>query len=424
MPDYAVMIIQIAVFFMAILMSSFFSLSEITFTSANKIRLGNEAEDGDKHAAKALKLATNFNTTSAAILFGNGLVNILTASVGTLLGIRLFAPGMGQRYAVVLSTVIAFLFIVIFGEILPKSIAKRYANGLAKAIYPLVTFFRYLFYPVVFIMSSVIRLFSFSFRKHVKEEVSGEELVEMVETIEKEGLIDETQGELIKSAIQFNDINAYEVMTPRVDIFGFDINDDPRGLLNHPDTFTYSKIPVYDENIDHIIGILPTKKLYSYLISPRPLYLRNILEKPLFVPRGITISSILKSFKDTKKHMAIVIDEFGGTEGLITIEDIIEEIVGEIWDESDEIEEEIIAHIDNSYTVDGAMNIEDFFELIDRPFNIDTDYNTVGGWCQERLGRFAVKGDTFRYLDFTISVLEAEPFIVTKIKVVLDEAND
>lgn len=424
MSDKVELFLQITIYILAVLFSAFFSLSEITYTSANKIRLKNESEKGNQHAKKALRLANNFNATSSAILFGNGLVNILIASLSTLIGLKLFTNILGQEWAVIASTVLSFFLIVIFGEILPKSLAKRYANQLAKSLYPFVNFIRYLFYPIVFIMGLILKGFARFFRRTSKEAVSDEELVEMVETIEKEGLIDETQGELIKSAIQFHDIDAFEVMTPRVDIFGFDIHDDPAILLNHPDTFTYAKIPVFENNLDNIIGILPTKKLYSYLINPRPVNLRNLLETPLFVPRGITISSILKNFKQTKKHLAVVIDEFGGTEGLITIEDILEEIVGEIWDESDEIEEEIISHVDNYYIIDGSMHIEDFFELLDRPFNLDTDYNTVGGWCLERLGRFAKVGDSFRYLDFTIHILETEPFTVSKIKVVLDEPND
>jgi CBS domain containing-hemolysin-like protein len=190
--------------------------------------------------------------------------------------------------------------------------------------------------------------------------------------------------------------------------------------LENPDTFTYSRVPVYEGTIDKIIGILPTKRLYPFLLNPQKVDVRSLLITPLFVIHGQTISSILKLFKDTHQHIAIVIDEYGGTEGIITLEDILEEIVGEIWDENDEVTLKVIQPSSNVYIIDGSLQIEDFFSLVSWRGEVESDYSTLGGWCQEKLGRFGRQGDSFIFHHLKFIVLQADEFTIEKIRVEIE----
>ncbi|NCA95034.1 MAG: HlyC/CorC family transporter, partial [Epsilonproteobacteria bacterium] len=319
-----------------------------------------------------------------------------------------------------LITVIMFLIIVTFAEIIPKVIGRVYSHGLAKLYAYPILIFKYLFIPFVYATSALGRLIVSPLYKKAEDEeeaVSDDELQEMVDTIEEEGVIDEEQGELLRSAITFMDTQAYEIMTPRVDIFAFDIEDDISELINDDNVFMYSRVPVYEETIDNIIGILPTKLLLKAMLSNEKIDVRSLLTPVTFVPRSRNISAVLQDFKKTHNHIAIVKDEYGGTEGLITLEDIVEELVGDIWDEMDEIDEEATELGDGVYQIDGAMNIEDFFELVELELDEDADYSTVSGWCVSILERFAKVGDRFTYENLDVKVIQADEFTVEKIRV-------
>jgi putative hemolysin len=411
-------LLPIIILIISLVFSAFFSSSEISYTSVNRLRLQKQAEKGDKKAARALKITDQFDQNIATILFGNGLVNIASSSMGTLLALKLLSNVVSDQQAALISSAIIFVIIVVIGEIIPKTLARRFSLSWSVAFAPIVSVFRYLFFPVVFIINLLMRLIAPLWqKKQPATRYLEDELVEIVDTIEKEGFIDQKQGDLIRSAIEFADIDAFEVMTPRVDVQAYNIEDDLSELLNDPKTFTYSRIPVYDDTIDKIIGILPTKYLYQYMINKQQIDIRPLLQKPVFVPRGNTISSILKMFKKSGQHMAIVVDEYGGTEGIITLEDIVEEIVGEIWDETDEVEEPFIRKSKNIYLIDGNMNIDDFFELMGIEEEIESDYTTVGGWCQEMLGRFGKINDRFQFHNLKITVLQADEFTIEKIRV-------
>jgi CBS domain containing-hemolysin-like protein len=267
-----------------------------------------------------------------------------------------------------------------------------------------------------------VRLLFVQKRKENRSKYNDEELETMVDTIEEKGMIDEKKGNLIRSTLTFSDKKAYEVMTPRVDIFAFNLEDDSQNLLLNPDIFEYSRIPVYDQTLDKIVGILPTKKLYKRFLHQLPIELPSILTAPLFVPRNQALSKILGLFKEQKQQMAIVIDEHGGTEGLITLEDIVEEIVGEIWDETDDILPPIIKQSDQVYLVEGNLNIEMLYKELNLPYVETSDYATVSGWVLSHLGKFARVGDKFTIQDFQIEVLEVEKFTVEKIKITLPES--
>ena len=418
----------IIILILGLFLSAFFSSSEIAFTAVSHTRLEKQAKEHKGKAKQSLFIAKNFDQYSSALLFGNGLVNIFISSLATLLALVYITPMIqNEELATLIVSSVMFTAIVIFGEIIPKVFGKQYPLFFVSIYVIPVTIIRWLFFPVVITVSYLVRLVSWVWIKNKREnnaKFSDDELEKMVDVIEEKGLIDEKKGDLIRSAIIFSDTKAYEVMTPRIDVFGFDMEEPVDRLLNHPDTFSYSRIPVYDQTLDKIIGILPTKKLYEALLDQRVIDIPSLLLDPIYVPRTLPISSILTLFKNSRQSMAVVVDEHGGTEGLITLEDIIEEIVGEIWDETDEITEHLIKHNEYEYFVEGSMNIEDFFETLMLPYEPSSDYDTVNGWVMHMLEGFAKVGDSFDYQHAHITVLEVEKFTVEKIKIVLAKSLD
>ena len=405
------------IFALLVTLSAAYSASEMSYNVVNRLRLKKAAEQGNKAAKRALKIAETHDETVSTILFGNNLVNIAASSIATLLGMHFW----GETYGPSIGAALSFAIILIFGELLPKATALRYSYRWSLFFGPFITFFKILFKPFVFVISHFVHWVSrlWTKRAHAEKPVTDDELVEMVDNAEESGVFDEKQGELLRSAIDFTETSAFEVMTPRVDLFAFDIQDSPEELLRNPNLFTHSRIPVYEETIDNIIGILPTKLLLKAIVKGEKIDIRSNLVDPIYVYRTKPISAILTEFKATHQHIAVVKDEFGGTEGIITMEDIVEELVGDIWDETDVIEEDIKKISDDEYLVSGAMNIDDFFDEIGYEKDFDSDYTTVGGWCQERLERFAKVGDVFSFADFDVEVLEADEFTVSKVRVTI-----
>jgi putative hemolysin len=409
----------------AMLFSAFFSSSEIAFTAVNITRLEQLAQQGKKSAKSALHIVKHYDQYSSALLLGNALVNIYTSSMTALLTIEYLAPFLNQpALATTLGAVIIFFIIVILGELIPKMVGKVNALNLSQWYVIPVTAIRLLFAPVVLLVSMLLKPIEWLVirkRKEEKHRYSDDELETMVDTIEAQGIIDEKKGDMIRSALNFSEKKAYEVMTPRVDIFAFNVEEDSQHLLLNPDIFGYSRIPVYDHTLDKIVGILPTKRLYKRFLHQTPVDLGSLLVAPLFVPRNQSLTTILDLFKEQKQQMAIVVDEHGGTEGLITLEDIVEEIVGDIWDETDDILPAIIKQSDHEYLVEGGLNIEVFFKELELPFEETSDYATVSGWVLAQLGKFAKVGDHFEFQGFQVQVLEVEKFTVEKIKVTIPE---
>ena len=399
------------------LLSMFFSSADMVYSAVNIDRLEADAKAGDKKAEKALKFARDYEFSIASILFGNNIVNILAASVITLIGIY-WNIDWGSTVATLLFTV----FIIIFAEFSPKAFSKRFSYSLSKIyIYP-VTFFKYLTFVFVWPISKLFQLISKLFKKKAEEEEQIDEdvITEMVDEIEESGEYDEQDAEFVKGALDIADIEAHEIMTPRVDVFAIDVEDDIEEIIKDGEIFKHSRIPVYEETIDNIIGILPIKELAKIILKKEKVEdIKTLLYKPLTIPRNRQILDLLGEFKASKVHIAIVIDEYGGVEGIITMEDILEEIVGDIFDETDEDEAEFIDNGNGTYIVDGMMNIEDFFELIEYKDEFETDYETVAGFCQEILDRFAVQGDKFTFADrYDIEILSADEYTVEKIRVV------
>ncbi len=419
---------RILILIICLLLSAFFSSSELAYTVVNKLRLKKDSEQGNKNAKRALELSEDFDRTITATLFGNNLVNIACSSLATMLCIAIFQsnPNISNEEASTISSIIVLIFLIIFGEVIPKNLGTTSSYKLSLLFSLPIKICKVIFFPITWLVSKIVNLILLILPKKKNNEPSmtDEELIEIVDTIEEEGVIDEKQGELLKLAIDFKETAAFEIMTPRVEIFAFDIEDDIESLITDHELFLHSRIPVYEDSLDNIIGIISTKVLLKEHLRGHKIDIRKIMKEPLFVHKSKSISVLLGEMRENKQHMAVIKDEFGGTMGIITMEDIVEELVGEIWDESDRVENDYHEKGEGVYIVDGAMNINDFLDLVGHDEEIETEYTTVGGWVTEVLERFARKGDTFDFKNLTITVLEAGEFTVEKIKVEVEDEDE
>ncbi|MCR4879474.1 MAG: hemolysin family protein [Bacilli bacterium] len=397
-----------------LIFSGFFSAADMVYGMVDRNRLETASEKGDKRAKVALGLTKDFELSISSILFGNNLVNILASSIVTIIGIS-----VNQETGPAIAAIIFTIIVIIVGEFLPKAIAKRFNYSLALYFAYPIKFFTYLFFIVTWPISRLFRLISNLFKKNVDEgeSISEDVLDEMIDEIQETGELDKDEAEIVRGAIDLLDIQAYEIMTPRVDVFALDYDDPIEEIIKKEELLNYSRIPIYKDTIDNIVGILPTKSLSKKLLNKEGFSLDELMYKPLVIPRSYQVINLLNDFKKEKVHIAIVIDEYGGTEGIVTMEDILEEVVGDIFDETDEISEEVIKKSKGFYIVDGGMNIDDFFELIDYKKEYEGDYSTVGGFVQGLKGDFAHVGDRFKFSHYRIKVLEADEFTVTKIQI-------
>ena len=398
----------------------FFSAADMVYGMVDKDKLSHEKGKKEKRAKIALKIADDYELSISAILLGNNIVNIFASSFVTLIGIAIGIQKGNQELGTTIATICFTVFIIVFCEFIPKAFAKRFNYSLALLFAYPVTFFKYLFFILVWPIAKLFKLFGKLFAKKSKEEdiIDEDVLTEMADSLEEEGILEENEAEILRSAIDLNDIEAFEIMTPRVDVFAISVDEDIEELIKDKEFFKHSRVPVYEETIDNIVGVLPIKSLAKKILSgEKDIDIKSLCYKPLIVPRNHQILDVLKEFKKKKVHIAVVIDEYGGTEGIITMEDILEEIVGDIFDEFDEIEEEYVEKGNGTYIVDGAMNLDDFFELIGYEEEVETDYTTVGGFCQDILDRFAKTGDEFDFAHYHFKVLEADEFTVERLKV-------
>ena len=403
--------------------SMFFSSADMVYSVVNRDKLKQEADSGVKTAKLAYDFACDYEFSIASILFGNNLVNIFASSVVTLIGVAWNAD-----WGTTVTTILFTVFIIIFAEFAPKAFSKRFSYSLSKLyVYPMLIF-KYLTFVFIWPISKLFQLISKLFKKKSIEEdkIDEDVLTEMVDELEENDEYDEEEAELVRSAIDISDVEAHEIMTPRVDVFAINIEDDIKEIIKEGEIFKHSRIPVYEDTIDNIIGILPIKALAKAIFKKEEnIDILSLCYKPIIIPRNRQLLDLLEEFKSTKVHIAIVIDEYGGVEGIVTMEDILEEIVGDIFDETDEDEVEFIDNGNGTYIIDGLMNIEDFFELIEYKGEFETDYETVAGFCQEILDRFAVKGDKFTFADrYEIEILSADEYTVEKIRVIDTKYNE
>lgn len=387
--------------------SAFFSASETAYTSLNRARLKSMANAGSRRAERALALAEDYDRLLSGILIGNNIVNILSASLATVLFVRALG-GMG----VSVSTAVMTVIVLMFGEIAPKSIAKERPEKVALAFYPALSAILKLLSPIVFLTSCWQKLVYRVFKPGDERGITEEELITIVEEAENDGEIDEHESELIRSAIEFNDLTAEDILTPRVDITAVEVNDSLEDVASAFQQSGRSRLPVYEDSIDTIVGILHEKDFYR--LRDRAT-LREMMTAPLCVVPTTQLGVLLKLLQRTKNHMAVVVDEYGGVSGIVTMEDILEELVGEIWDEHDEVTEDIVRLSDDEWRVSGSASLDSLREL----FPIDEAFEsvTVNGWVLEVLGRFPQPGDTFDYQDLCVTVERAARRRVEQIRI-------
>ena len=397
----------ILVILLMVVLSAYFSGSEISFNASNKLRLKKAAEAGSKSAALAYKISEDFTTALSAILIGNNLANIAASTAATVITMNLFlkldagSDGMASLVSTVLMTVI----ILIFGEIVPKILAKNNADVVVRWFAYPTRILTWILYPLVWLVMRLIHLLSRLWGRDDEgtPTVTEEELSSIIETVEEEGVIDEDQSELLQSTLEFRDTTVEEIMTPRIETTIYDISDTVEDLRVLADESRHSRIPVYEDSVDNIIGILYLNHYYKHISGGEIRTsddVRNILMEPCFLHKTMKLPAALRLLRERKTHLAIVVDEYGGTMGIVTMEDILEELVGDIWDESDEIVTEFTKTGENTYEVSGDMNIDDFFAEIEfEPREFSCEYSTMGGWAIEMLEADPHVGDSFTYSD-------------------------
>ena len=414
-------ILQLILIAILIILSAFFSSCEFAYATVSKFKIKNDATNNNKRAIKALNIIDHYSNYLSTILVGNNLVNILVSSIGTIIGVRVFGDELGP----LLSTIILTVVILIFGEIIPKTLAKRFCYQLSLIYTSIIRFFHFLFFPITWFVNKFVGHVFTRSEQDEQPTATGEELIKIVDELEEEGVIDEDDEELIKSAIDFCDATAHEIMIPRVDVFAIDIEDDKDTILANELIYKYSRVPVYEGTIDNIIGILNTTDLIKLILTKQDIDLRSMLMTPIFVHKTKPISGVLTELKGSHVHLAIVVDEFGGTMGIVTIEDIVEELIGDVFDELDDVSNDYQEIDDNTYLVDGDMNIYDFFELVDYDDkDFDSEYTTVGGWCTDVLEKFPEVGDSFNFENLTLTITEADKMRVGMVKVVIHEKEN
>ena len=390
-------------------MSAYFSATETAFSSLNKTRLKVLADDGNKRAALTLRLAENYDRLISTILIGNNIVNISVASIGTLLFVELYGDA-----GATISTVVVTVVVLIFGEITPKSIAKDMPERFAMFSAPFIHLWIWVLTPLNFLFSQWKRLVSHFVKTDNDAKMSHEELLLFMEDVEQDGSIDENEGELLRNALEFRELTAEEILTHRIELEAVDINESHAEIAQAFTQSRFSRLLVYRDTIDQIVGVLHQKDFYiNGSMTDQPI--AEIMTEPLFVYQHTKIRDILKMLQHKKSHIAVVVDDFGGTLGIVTMEDILEELVGEIWDEHDEVEEDFKKLGEDTYRVDCSVSLEDFMDFFD--VKLESDSVSVGGWVMEQLNRVPVKGESFTAQRLEITVSELSAYRVSAITV-------
>lgn len=399
----------IIVLVILVILSAYFSATETAFSSLNRIRLKNLAENGNKKAKLAYRLAENYDELISSILVGNNIVNIASASLATVLFTKIF-QGNGPTVSTIVMTVV----ILIFGEVTPKSIAKEVPEAFAMFSAPIIRLLIYVFKPINVLLVGIKRLTGRFLKVSSDRTISESELLTLVEEAEHEGGINENESELIHNVIEFDDLEAIDIFTPRVDVEAVAFDTEIEEIAQLFIETGFSRLPVYEETIDSIIGIINEKDFHNYVLrggSP----LDSIIKPVEFIPPSMKISALLKLLQQNKSHLAVIVDEFGGTEGIVTLEDIIEELVGEIWDEHDEIVESFKKVGENEYLVDCSTELDRMFSF----FNIHAkaEFSTLNGWIIDQLDCIPEKGDHFDFENIHVVVEETQSQRVLTVRV-------
>lgn len=393
--------------FLCLCLSAFCSAAEMSYSSCSQMRLEGARDGGDKRGKIAVYIIEHFDNALSAILIGNNLANICSSSLASVAVIMISGS---DEYAWV-STVLLTLVVIIFGETIPKITAKQNANKLAlKNSYP-VRIMMIIFYPLVWLVVAIINLITRGMKDESADtpDEAVEELQSIIETAEDEDVLDEDQSELVQAAIDFSETSAMDVMTARVDVQAIDIEDDWDEILALVEDAPYTRLPVYEGGIDNVIGILYLNHFLKAMADDGHADIRKLLMPPCYVYKTMKLPAVLAQLRKAKQHLAVVTDEYGGMLGVVTMEDVLEQIVGDIWDESDTVAPEVVQHTDSEYELDGSMVLSDFLELVGiNEDEVEAESNTVGGWTLEMFGDYPAPGDSFTYRNLTVTVLSMD----------------
>jgi CBS domain containing-hemolysin-like protein len=398
---------------LCIVLSAFFSATETAFSASNRVKLKMVEGPRKERAQIALSLLEKYDSLITTVLIGNNLVNIVATAIATLLFTTRIMPGR-EDLATTVASIVMTVVVLFVGEVGPKTLAKQQPEKYAMAVGPAIRVLMIVMKPLDVLFSLWRKLLSRLVKPEPEENQIEEELITIIDEAQTEGDIEEDEGKLIRSAIEFNDQDASDIMTPRVDVTAI---EDTTTIEKAADVFRdtwFSRIPVYHEDLDHIVGILNEKDFYK-MTHEGCTEITKIMKEPVFAPASLSISNLLKLFRTSKTHLVILLDEFGGTDGIVTMEDVLEELVGEIYDEHDEISEEVVEQEDGSLIVDGNMQLEELMEK----FGLENAYNadTVGGWAGEMLEKVPEVGDSFSLEGRKFTVMEMDGFRVTRMRV-------
>lgn len=394
-----------------VMLSAFFSATETAFSSVNKTRLKTLANNGNKKAEKTLELAESYDRLLSTILIGNNIVNIMSASLMTVIFVTFF-----PIYGASISTVVMTCIVLIFGEVIPKSIAKEMPETFAMYATSFISVLMVIFAPVNAFFTLLKKILVKIFKFENDDSMTQEELLTIVEEAEQEGDLEEHESDLICAAIEFNDLDVRDVLTPRVDVVAIDIKMPLDTIESIFKESGYSRLPVYENTIDNIVGVIHEKDFF-HLYYTKKGTLKSIVASVVYTNPHFKISSLLRQLQSSKTHMAVVIDEYGGTAGIITLEDILEELVGEIWDEHDEVVEHFHKIDEKTYEISCDTDLDDMFEFLNIETKEEYDIISVGGWVIHQLDKMPTVGDTFDFMGFRFTVSKTGIRKVNEIKV-------
>lgn len=404
--------ISLIIIIVGVIMSAYFSATETAFSSLNRIRIKNMAEKGNKKASLVMRLSENYDSLLSTILIGNNIVNIASASLATVLFVKLLGNEMGPS----VSTIVTTIVVLIFGEVSPKSIAKESPEKFALFSAPFLNMLMVLLTPCNFLFRQWKKLLSKIIKSSDESGITEEEFLSIVEEAKQDGGIDEQENMLIRSALEFTEQEAVDILTPRMDITAASTETTKEEIAAVFADTAYSRLPIFEDTIDHIVGIIYQKDFYSDVYHANK-EISEIIRPALFVPKNKKIGVLLKELQQKKIHIAVVLDEYGGTVGIITLEDILEELVGEIWDEYDEVSSEIEKKSETEYLVLGSASTDKVFEALHiKVDNDEIQSGIINGWIMSELGRVPEKEDSFEYKGYKITVMEMDEKRVEKVQ--------
>lgn len=404
---------SVVVIIILIILSAYFSATETAFTSLNRIRIKNLAGTGNKRAKLVLALEEKYDRLLTTILIGNNIVNITMTSIATVLFVDLYGV-----YGSTISTIVMTVVVLIFGEISPKIIAKESPENFSMFSAPLLRILMVILKPINFLFMQWKKIIRTAFKINDDRSITDDELITIVEEAETEGSLDEERSELIQNAIEFNELEAYDVLTPRVDVEAIEIDEEKEEVAKIFLETGFSRLPVYEENMDKILGVLNQKDFHNFVIGQKK-EISDYVTPVVFTPGSIKIATLLKRMQKAKTHIAVVVDEYGGTEGIVTMEDIIEELVGEIFDEHDATTaQEILQIYDGSYRVLGGASVEKMFDYFGLKYE-EMDVTTANGWVVVNLDKLPEVGDSFEYKNLKVRVTKADGKRALEINVVV-----